>query len=442
MLPEGFLSDSFFEEAGLCNLCPGFLTSINPNQPRMKSADILTADQLKEQLHTKVMEIESALTDLPQEISNQGSLMGGLAGISLFYLYLARYTENEEHLERGATLIEQAFGLLYRSEKPFPTFAGGAAGIGWTLEHAVQHEFLDLDTNEVLGQLDHYLGSYMIAEMSRGNYDYLHGALGMALYLVNRSDTSTGAPYLEELTETLLEQAVEDFDSGGLCWNTWQHGSLDVGNYNLGLSHGIPSIMALMVRLLAKDIATDNARKVLEGATRYVWASRVDAGKVGNYFPYRAALSDYQTSRLAWCYGDLGVTATLLQAARALGDEQMSQEALKVLQFNTARRDLKENQVWDAGLCHGAAGNAFLFEYFADSTGMGDARLAADYWYTIAAQMATHDEGLAGYQSFHTNKDPHWQNNYAFLEGIAGIGLCMLARLDEEAPTWADALLL
>ena len=409
----------------------------------MESSQILNKEALSQQLQTKVTAIESALSQLPNEVSMHGGLMGGLAGISLFYFYLARYTEKEQHLDRAAKLIEEAFGGLYKSENPFPTFAGGAAGIGWTLEHAVQHDFLDLDTNEVLGQLDHYLGSYMMAEMDRGNYDYLHGALGMALYLVNRGDTTVAAPYLVEVTEALLERSIKDEASGGLKWDTFHHGSLDEGNYNLGLSHGIPSIMGLMVRMISRNIASDNAKEILEGATRFVRANKVDPEKVGNYYPYRAGLpEEHHDSRLAWCYGDLGVLASLLQAARTLGDEELHKTSLDILQFNTGRSDLRRNQVWDAGLCHGAAGNAFLFNYFADSTQMAVAREAADYWYSVALQMDTHEDGLARYKSFHASKEEKWHNNHALLEGIAGTGLCFLARLDEEPPFWADAFLL
>lgn len=397
-------------------------------------------DQLTEKLDSKVLEIEKVLSQLPPETMQQGGLMGGLSGISLFYMYLSRYKNSEEHLERAAELIESAFELLYQSERPFPTFAGGAAGIGWTLEHASQYGFLDIDTDEVLSQLDEFLGNYMLAEMERGNYDYLHGGLGNALYLINRHDKSSAKKYLPQMLDILEAKAIED--EHGLKWDTFVKGELEVGNYNMGLSHGIPSIMGIMARMIQADIEKERAAKILDGATRFVLANQSDVSKAGSYFPYRSDQPREQGSRLAWCYGDLGLIGTLLEVAKLTKNEELKQHTLDVLRHNSARRDPKATQVHDAGLCHGAAGNAFLFHRFYQLTDMQEAEDSALFWYDVATKMDRHEDGLAGYKAFMATLDPVWQDNYAFLEGIAGIGLCYLAYLDPSEPAWADALLI
>jgi len=68
-------------------------------------------------------------------------------------------------------------------------------------------------------------------------------------------------------------------------------------------------------------------------------------------------------SRLAWCYGDLGTTYTLLKAARAINNEQLEQQALYILKKSTERKSIESSLVKDAGVCHGAFGIALIYHH-------------------------------------------------------------------------------
>ena len=70
------------------------------------------------------------------------------------------------------------------------------------------------------------------------------------------------------------------------------------------------------------------------------------------YFPYCGIIeSPFQLgySRLAWCYGDLGIGIILYQAAKTFNDVELENFALEVLLHTTTRKEIEQTQAFDAG---------------------------------------------------------------------------------------------
>jgi lantibiotic modifying enzyme len=146
-------------------------------------------------------------------------------------------------------------------------------------------------------------------------------------------------------------------------------------------------------------------------------------------------------SRLAWCYGDLGIAMSLWQAGIALQNEAWKNKALEILLFAAEkRRDLQQNWVKDAGLCHGTAGIAHIFYRMWWNTHIPEFKNAANYWMNETLKMATFTDGLAGFKTWHGKEG--WVNSCGLLEGISGIGLALLTYYYEIEPTWDECLLL
>jgi lantibiotic modifying enzyme len=97
--------------------------------------------------------------------------------------------------------------------------------------------------------------------------------------------------------------------------------------------------------------------------------------------------------------------------------------------------------VVDPGLCHGASGLAHTFNRLFQSTGDGDCLGAARHWLSVAVQMRN-DEGLAGYAAWGASGRARWDAERGLLEGIAGIGLALVAAITAENPAWDRCLLL
>jgi len=150
----------------------------------------------------KITEIADLLID---NNLNEISFFGGRAGIVLFKVYCSRFFLIERYYESAIDDIQIIFDDLNKSN-PYYSYSSGLAGIGWLMEFLQQNNLLNCDTNDIIGDIDHYLYISMISELNKGNYDYLHSAGGIALYFLKRMKKLPKAKeYLYEFIDVLDE---------------------------------------------------------------------------------------------------------------------------------------------------------------------------------------------------------------------------------------------
>jgi hypothetical protein len=120
--------------------------------------------------------------------------------------------------------------------------------------------------------------------------------------------------------------------------------------------------------------------------------------------------------------------------------------------------------VVDAGLCHGAAGVAHVFNRLFQMTGEEQLAATARAWVNVVLDMPGRPaasillprsklfgqslqmpaDGVAGYSAWTYTEALgwHWIADRGFLTGAAGIGLTLLAAIGRREPTWDRVLLL
>jgi lantibiotic biosynthesis protein len=294
-----------------------------------------------------------------------------------------------------------------------------------------------------LEEFDEYLSASMLQHIRAGHFDFLHGALGMALYLLKhrRSDPAVEAA-LREVIEHLEAQATRP-DNNKMYWlssvSDTEHGVL-----NIALSHGITAVAMLLCRYIKEDLEPLRCREMLEKVVAQIMGERIDEQVHGSCFPSTNKERDQRHlfSRLGWCYGDLGIALMLWQCGNAIDRADWKAEALRIFQFNCKRRDAGANHINDAGLCHGAAGVALIFQRMYRETGLPEFLETAQYWHAYTLQMAVPGEGIAGYKVYATKPIPIADMNRNLLEGVAGIGMCLLHADLELSQDWDAVFLL
>lgn len=398
-------------------------------------------------IHNKLEEIARVLVNRPP--TSDVSLMSGDAGSGLFLLYYHKLKEEEIYLDRSLTLMDAMLSTVAEAGC-LPTFAGGLAGMGWMLQHAVSQDFIDADIQLLLGKMDDTLYEWMMSEIEKGNYDFLHGATGAALYFLGkRSEDPRYAGYVANYISALEKQAITD-PASGLRWPAFSfhngtYGQVLANESDLGLSHGMPAIIAFLAKAGKAGIAEEQCRRMIEKSCRFLLHHIREPEKFNSYFGYRVnGHMDETVSRLAWCYGDLGICTTLWHAGVLLQQPLLQATALQIATFNAKRRDLADASIVDAGFCHGTCGVAHIYHKLYTWTQEPLFRDTALFWYEQTLALATYAEGPAGYQSY-TSTDGvrcEWQNTYGMLEGIAGIGLSLITAVADFEPEWDEALLL
>lgn len=406
----------------------------NPWEP---IADAATAPPFTDKL-SKIADILLNQTELyPDNIG----LIGGQTGVALFLFYYAKFRQEEKYYDKGMEILANVFDIINEGFG-YHTFASGLAGVGWAVEHLVKNEFIEADTDDILKELDPFIHQAMIFDIKENNnYDFLHGAVGCGIYFLNRLANAKTGEYLKELVDE-LEKRCEKEEDGGIKWRSILNREENTEGYNLSLSHGIASIIAFLARLYEFDLYREKVTPLLDGAVHYLLSHSLDIDKFPSHFPsWVQEGQPLSHSRLAWCYGDLGIGISLWQAAGIRGNAEWKERAIDTLKHSTGRRDLKENAVIDVGLCHGAAGIAHIYNRMFHYSGIEIFRETALYWLDNSIKMARHEDGFAGYKAWHTEKYGGWVAEPGILEGIAGIGLALLAAISEIEPGWDRCLL-
>jgi class I lanthipeptide synthase len=411
----------------------------------------LLTGPLADQALRAVREIADALpAPIPNEFGRQASLAGGNAGQALFYAYLAFHTADQTAADRAAELLDQAAEAL-ASYPMAPALHAGFPGVAWVMEHLQGRLFEDGGEGEEdpLADIDEALLPPLGRSPWQGEYDLIGGLAGLGVYALERLPRPTAVTLLERIIDRLAETA--DVGEEGTAWFTqperlpeWQREVHPRGVYNIGVAHGLPGVVPILAGACAAGIAVERARPLLDDAVRWLLARRLQPGMDSCYDTTYVPWEPPSPSRLAWCYGDPGIAATLLVAARAVGEAAWEREALDVGRI-AATRPEDTALVRDAGLCHGAAGLGHLFNRMYQTT--GDERLAeaARAWYQRTLAFQEDGQGIAGYRAWELNpvtREPGWRSDPAFLEGAAGIGLALLGAISPVEPVWDRVLLL
>lgn len=375
------------------------------------------------------------------------TLAGGAAGQALFFAYLDRARPEQGYDEAALDLLERSIEIVGQSSSR-PSLYSGFCGVGWTIEH-LRDLLLDPDGDDPGEAIPPLVASLLERSPWRRSCDLVNGLVGIGVYACERGGRSGGRDCLAGAVDRLAERAERRPE--GITWFTSPDDLPDdtrqmfpAGYYNVGVAHGVPGMIALLAAAAWQGVREAEALRLCEGAVDWLTAQRLHEEALSLY-PFHvpaAGPPSRRASRLAWCYGDLGLGAALLAAARTLDRRDWEAEALAAGRRAASRVDA-ECRVMDAGLCHGAAGIAHLFHRFARATGDPGFVEAARRWFGDTLARRRPGEGVGGFLAYDVEGpgDGCRLPTPGFLEGAAGIGLALLAALTPIAPDW-DRLLL
>jgi lantibiotic modifying enzyme len=340
-----------------------------------------------------------------------------------------------------------AHAITHIADHHEPGLYGGAARIAFAVGHLSAGEDADTACEMIERSLHKYLST------PNENYDLISGHVGIAVPVLQRIADGNPSPTSEPLARLVLDQLERSAREvpGGVAWHTppqmlpdWQRELAPEGYFNLGLAHGMPGIVAVLARYIAAGVEVARARRLLDDLVGYLRTVRSD--KFGQRYPAwltspapPATAPDHAT-RVAWCYGDLGVAVGLLAAAIVTGRDDWRADAID-LAHGMAARSREGSGVLDAGLCHGAAGIAHLFNRMWQATGDDVLRAAADTWFARTLEMRRTD-AIAGWpRAVPANGVIGWEAAPDLLTGAPGIALALHAAISPIEPAWDQLLL-
>jgi len=391
----------------------------------------------------------TSATDRPEPLPlnrTRFALAGGLAGQALFFAYLDRARPGQGYDETAVELIELAFDDLSDADAT-PGLYTGFAGAAWVVEH-LRGDLIDTEGEDTGAEIAAHLSRLVGVSPSPLGYDLVSGLAGIGTYAVERLPRPLGRECLES-TVARLAECAERSPQGIAWWTPPEKMSVlareatPSGRYDLGVAHGIPGVIALLGQACARGVAAEEARPLLRGAVSWLLAHQNPSGSLSRFPAQIVPDGEGRPSRVAWCYGDLGIAAALLVAARGAGELDWERAAIDLAR-RTAAWPTENSGVVDAGLCHGATGNGHLFNRLFQQTGDPLLGQAAREWFERALAMKRSGEGIGGFQTLVPNAQLErvWHADPSFLTGAAGVGLALLAAATDIEPTWDRVLLI
>jgi lantibiotic modifying enzyme len=373
--------------------------------------------------------------------------LGGLdPKIGLFFYYLFQDTDDPRDENTATDIFEQAIDSFSQASLGLGLF-GGRTGMAWLLAHAVEEADEDEEQDSFLG-IDTSLGRLLFEAPEKHGYDLISGLVGFGVYLLERLPHRRALELLETLVQC-LENLSQPAPSG-VTWHTppallpaWQREEAPDGYYNVGLAHGVPGIIGLLAQIHEAQIAQEQTQALLEKAVDWLLAQKIPSSSKPQFPGWVVVNKNPTPTRVAWCYGDLGISLVLLLAARCMGNQAWEEEALAIAR-NVSKLSPEESGILDAGLCHGSAGNAHLYNRLYQATGEQAFAEAALESFTWTLDFRRPGRGIAGFQHYFPSKTddgPPWRDDVSFLTGAAGVGLALLAATSHVEPNW-DGLLL
>lgn len=387
-------------------------------------------------IEKKIIEIYNQI--ISSDTSNLGiGPIGGKSGIALFLFYYSKHFQDQRAADRGLELLHDCIteveeGFIFFS------YSSGLSGLGSVFQHLSEKEILDINTEEILGSFDEYLKKKMFDCLEENNIDFLHGALGVAYYFLKRNRKEIVLDFIQRFV------AISKNNTTGIYWET----EINLGEkietgVNFGLAHGVFSIISFFNNIISSRCLIEYKEFLNEKLfelNRFVLNNRLADDKFNSFPTWDTPSSKMNFSRLSWCYGDLSAGLIILESAILMDDEFWYAESIKILRKTLKRVHLEHESVYDAGFCHGSCGLSHLYYKIFKLTNLKEFLFQSNYWLEVTFNKSEFKDGYAGYKSFHQNDG--WSNEMGVLEGVAGIGLVLLARLNDSDSTWDNLLLI
>jgi hypothetical protein len=387
-------------------------------------------------LQEDTFKLNSAL--ISSEIQyEQIGLYRGISSSILFTSVLCKINTRSVHDKRLVSLIKKSTHLL-SSISYDVSFSSGLSGWAWTLNYVKKHNKIDPST--ILNQIDKIIHLGFLRMLNEGNFDPVNGAIGVCNYYFQHK---SNYQYI-----SLLIDEMHKIEISNKC-SFKPLSRKDKNNddiIDIGLAHGIAGYSYFLKKAIHRNINKEKAQSLLKRCYKIFELVEQDYSINGSYFPYTAAYNNLkdeidlkpQLSRLAWCYGDLGILYILYN------NNYKKEKHLGMLLESTTRFDSNNTKITDQGFCHGSSGVAYIYWKLYLQTKNIRFLKAADFWIRQIILENKEKKILNDYKFLVGNFDQRGLQPYNhMLEGSIGLALVLNSYLHPEIePTWDRCLLL
>lgn len=278
-------------------------------------------------------------------------------------------------------------------------------------------------------------------------FDLISGLSGISRYILSRKNKNKE---MENLLYKILSYFVDlcndkvingtvvkgwitkkiDFDKNNNAYYS------DINEYNLGVAHGAPGILSILSILTKNNIEIKGQKEAIENIQN--WILEINEYVEHGIWPCYATKNDsYELGhfkRIAWCYGNPGISNSLLLSSEALNNNTINQFSNKVLE-NIYNIPYSEWLISSPMICHGYAG---ILQIIFRSYNKNLIYFNADI---LIKELISNIDFKKNFCFFNNDMNKYYDTP-GFLMGSSGIALVLLSSISSIPPNWDQILLL
>jgi lantibiotic modifying enzyme len=393
-------------------------------------------------LHQQITSIAGALYHNIGRVRSSG-LFNGRAGVTLLFAYLAKTLPGGEYEEITHQYLEQLRESLSRKGMTHG-LSTGKAGIGYVFQHLHNIGGIDPAEGPDWDELDRTISLGADRDHSMGNWDPMHGLVGLGIYFIERHKATGEKRHLEKIVDYIESLAV--VENNCHVWTSRRSEQEEAVAFNFGMAHGMPGLLSFLAQVYELGIRRPTISSLIQSCMEFLLNQRASRDRLYS-FPVSVGATNPESGkakmqpswRHGWCYGDLGMANALIHCGRALGQPEWRNKGIAIA-LRTTAIPFEYAGCEDAPFCHGTVGLVHQYHRLYQSTQNHRFKEAAEHWLKMTMdhyyQPGKFPGGYA-YRCFDEDENRWISNvNFGLMEGITGIALVFLSYLHDAEPGW------
>jgi lantibiotic biosynthesis protein len=354
-------------------------------------------------------------------------LLNGLSGVALFYDYLHQVQPCEDYKDKLLFIVNK-INTIISEDHISSSLSSGLAGFGLMLLR-MKNNFIEID-EEYFENLDLIIFEDFEEESKKNNYDFLHGAMGIAFYFIERYKTNPNnqiVNILNNFSKDIINKINTSFID--VLRNETND---NINYYSLGMAHGVSGYMNFLIylELHFKELKYD-IKAPLNTCVTFLKLHKKKCSITKQYYPNLVLIEDKKKINplLAWCQGDLGISNALFNSGIYFKNDLVD-EAIELIN-NIKHITLEESGIVDYAMCHGSIGVLVQYQ-------LASINFNVDYseeiykWYTILKKQTNDFEEFLPFQPNALYKETN------LLDGLVGLALGLLTLEKKIDTSWLE----
>ncbi len=372
--------------------------------------------------------------------------------VLLFEATFYKYSKNKKYKERSLLLLDRLINVFHEKDLN-PGFIEGFEGVLWTLNCLEEAKIID-DSKEFAEDLMPYFKQSLEYDIKKFFFDALHGSINKIQYLISSMGSTN--PMVIGFVNDFIDSLYDNRESDGDCIFWYDEGiEEETKVVNLGYAHGLPSLLVFLLKLKEHGFKHDKTDILIDGIAKSLLTFKFKS-KSDSIYPatYRIdGENDNLSSRLAYCYGDLGVAYAMAYYGTSSNQKELKVEAEKIINHichrtiaNSGILRYEYYHFFDTGFCHGIAGIVYILTLIDRLLPSDLIKERISYWRSelksnLSIQLKIREEiRLPQYLQPYSG-DPYVFEAQSIFTGYSGTGLVLLS-LFYETYDWSDFFVL